>query len=163
MNHETRDTGTRMNAFDWTLLVIALLSLLLAVGYLLLSRSREKSETTLTVVMRVTGVKREELSRLPSLIGSSVRSENGSSVLGRVSSVLQTDHVRAVVRDGEAVLEADGELADLEITVKMSGHQREGKGIRVKDIRIAAGGKGNFRFGSYFASGVEILSVEVKS
>ena len=55
------------------------------------------------------------------------------------------------------------ELADLEITVKMSGHQREGQGIRVKDIRIAAGGKGNFRFGSYFASGVEILSVEVKS
>ncbi len=142
---------------------MAILSLLLAAGYLLLRRDRERSETPITVVMRVTGVKREELADLSSIIGASVRSENGSSVLGTVSSVSQTSHVRAVLRDGTPILEEDEERVDLEITVGMSGQRSAGQGIRVKDLRIAAGGKGNFRFGSYFAAGVEILSVEVRS
>jgi hypothetical protein len=163
MMDETTKTGARMNAFDWMLLVIALMSLLLAVGYLFFRRSHERSETPLTVVMRISGVKREDFTDLSSLIGSSVRSENGSSVLGTVSDASQTAHIRAVMRDGEAVLETDGERMDLEITVNMSGHRNAGQGIRVKDLRIAAGGRGNFRFGSYFAAGVEILSVEVKS
>ena len=161
MKSEKREASLRLNAWDWTLLVIALLSLLLAVGYLLVRRERERSETRILVVMRVSGIEREELADGEFPIGASVRSENGSSVLGLVESVETKAHVRPVLRDGSIAFEEDAMRADLEITVSMSGHVLEGEGIRVQDLRIAAGGTGSFRVGARFLSGVEILSVEV--
>ena len=151
----------RLNAWDWTLLTVALLSLLLAAGYLLLRRERERSETRISVVMRVAGIERGELADEDALVGASVRSENGSSVLGRIESVGIKPHVRPVLRNGSIAFEEDETRADLEITVNMSGHAIEGEGIRVQDLRIAAGGKGSFRVGAVFLSDVEILSVEV--
>jgi hypothetical protein len=67
------------------------------------------------------------------------------------------------LEDGRIVLAEDVTRADLEIRVSMSGFALEGEGIRVQDLRIAAGGSGSFRLGSRFLSGVEILSVEVRS
>ena len=43
----------------------------------------------------------------------------------------------------------------------MNALQQGSDGLRVHDLRIAAGGSGNFRFGGWFAAGTEIISVEV--
>ena len=87
--------------------------------------------------------------------------ENGTATLGAVERVVTVEHAEYALRDGALARVTDPSRLDVEVTVRMSGMRREGDGIRVRDIRIAANGAGSFRFGNYYAKDVKILSVEV--
>ena len=93
-------------------------------------------------------------------VGDEVYNENGTTLLGTVISCTPTAHRTPVLRDGEILLLETPSKTDVLIDVRGSGRFREGDGIRINDIRIAAGMTGNFRIGNYYAKGVGILSVE---
>ena len=91
--------------------------------------------------------------------GDAVYNQNGTAVLGAVESVEILAHREPIVRDGRIVLEAVPDRADIVVSVKALAIFRTGDGLRVRDIRIAAGGVGDFQIHSYRLAGAEILSV----
>lgn len=154
----------RLHAADWILIALVLGALVLVGIYAVRRRNGVGETVELRCLMRVSAVE-DSLLELHEggLIrkGASVMNGNGTAVLGTVESVEIRAHEAPVLRDGVPVWEAVAGRSDLEITVRMTGVRREGDGVRVKDIRMAAGGYGDLRFGGYYAEKVEILSVEV--
>ena len=147
---------------DVLLILLALSAAVLGAFYLF-SRRRGEAEREFICTLRIPAVEKSLLEAhrgnlIP--VGSTVRTENGTAALGRVREVREVPHGRAVLREGELVWENDEVLHDLELTVIMRGLLKGSEGIRIKDIRIAAGGQGSFRIGSYLARCAEILSVE---
>ena len=144
----------RLNGMDYALLLL-LLGVLLFGGWLMLREAKGASEPKIyRCLLRVSGITEEELTRyggIPAEAGESVWNENGTLLLGRVEAIAL---VPQVAEDG-----AEEDLWNLEIHVLMEGELREGAGIRVREIRIAAGGTGRFRIGRFSALS-EILSVE---
>ena len=164
MPAKSRTERKRLNLLDWILLALILLGILLAVWYFWQHRRAAREGVELVVVMRIPAVERSFLSQSggePFAAGSVVRSENGTSALGVVQSVSLREHMTALVRDGALLWEADPYLCDIEVTVHMNALRQGSHGLRVHDLRIAAGGSGTFRFGGWFAAGTEIISVEV--
>ena len=153
-----------LNWLDWILLGLALAGLLAAGWYFWRRRTAADRGVEVYCIMRVPSVERSLLqSNGGELIaaGSVVRSENGTAVLGSVRAVAVKEHMTAALRENTVEWQADPAFADLEVLVKMNAVVQPGNGLRVQDLRIAAGGRGNFRFGNYFAAGTEIISVEV--
>ena len=153
-----------LNLLDWLLLFLALGGLLVAGWYVWHRRSAAENRMDILCVIRIPAMERSFLQGYgEDLIpgGSILRSENGTETLGYVQSVIIRDHMTTVLRNGEVVWENDPSLADVEVMVRMRATAEAGKGLRVGDLRIAAGGTGNFRFGNYFMAGTEILTVEV--
>ncbi|MBE6633800.1 MAG: hypothetical protein E7620_05605 [Ruminococcaceae bacterium] len=148
------ERSRRLNGMDYALLLI-LLAVLILGGWLMLRESNEPSEVRLyRCLLRVSGLTEDELARyggIPVEAGESVWNENGTLLLGRVESVASVPC--------SAENEGKEPLWNLEIQVLMEGELRAGMGIRVRELRIAAGGEGRFRFGRFSAS-AEILSVE---
>ena len=96
-------------------------------------------------------------------VGDPLYSSNGTVILGRLAEITRREHLRITVREDEPVWEVYPLLLDLEIVVRISATYREGDGLRAGDLRIAAGGWGDFRFGGLLAS-AQILEVrEVKN
>lgn len=93
-------------------------------------------------------------------LGDIVLNENGTVRLGEVMGVTLLPHKRAGVREGEVTWIEDDSKIDVEVEVRMKGALKDGEGIRVKALRIAAGGRGSFRFGSYYATEAQIVWVE---
>ena len=93
-------------------------------------------------------------------IGSRVTNANGTAELGRVDAVEVLPHPVPTVKNGEVVFINDPTRADLYFTVRGRGIGREGDGIRISDIRIAAGSAGDYRVGGYLASGARVIAVE---
>ena len=151
---------------DWLLLGVILLGLLLAGWYFWQHRKSAQEEVALLVVMRIPAVERDLAEQAsPGLIpaGSVLRTENGTFALGVVQSVSLRERLSPYVQEKALAWEPDPYLCDMEVTVRMNAVQQGNEGLRVHDLRVAAGGLGNFRFGSYFAAGTEIVSVEVIS
>lgn len=154
----------RLNWVDWILLGLAFFALLTAGRYFWRRRTAANREAEVYCLMRVPSVDGSLLqSNGGELIpeGSVVRSENGSTALGSVCTVAVKAHMTATLQDGEVVWQTDPAFADLEILVKMHAVVQPENGLRVQDLRIAAGGRGNFCFGNFFAAGAEMISVEV--
>lgn len=159
-SQKTYDRG-HLRLGDWIVLLLALLICLGALGYYLYSRGETMESREVKCVFLISGAERalweergEELIRE----GDHLRSENGTVILGTVEKIERKEHLRATVRDGAPVWEAHPFLTDLEITVEMTVTEKAGDGIRAGDLRIAAGGTGNFRFGTYLAR-AEILEL----
>ena len=91
--------------------------------------------------------------------GAQVTTSNGTAVLGRVSDLSQRPHVEADVRGGRIVFVSREGRSDLYVTVRGEGIAREGDGLRIRDLRIAAGSVGDFRIGAFYASNAAIVSV----
>lgn len=154
----------KWNVLDWILLVLATALLFGAVGYVWYRRSMPGEQPEVRCVIRLPAVDRAEWEAYYAsavVAGSTVRSENGTLALGTVQSVSPKEHTEAVLRKDNVVWEPVPELADIELEVRMHGTLTAGQGVRVGDLRIAAGGSGSFRIGGYFAAGAEIVSVEV--
>ena len=64
------------------------------------------------------------------------------------------------MRDGRVVFTEVPDRVQLVVTVKANAVVRDGDGLRVGDIRIAADGMGDFRIGGYLAEGARVLSVQ---
>lgn len=92
--------------------------------------------------------------------GATVASANGTAVLGEIAGVEKRPLRTAVVRDGRVVFVEVPDRVQLVVTVRAAAVAREGDGLRVGDIRIAADGVGDFRVGGYLAEGARILSVQ---
>lgn len=160
-----KEKRMRVTWVDVLLLLLAFSAFVSGVIYLRWSRNTA-AEKEIRCLIRVPCVERSLLELHGGELiprGSAVWTENGTAELGWVREIRVLPHRRAVLREGAVSWESDEERVDLELTVVMRGVLREGDGIRVKDLRIVAGGKGNLRIGPYLASGSEILSVGVKN
>ncbi len=91
---------------------------------------------------------------------SAVYNQNGTAKLGNVLSVDVREHYAPILSEGRVVLAPRSGRVDVIVSVKALAHIREGDGLRVEDIRIAAGGMGDFRIGECQVQGVQILSVK---
>lgn len=162
--HNEKQEKLRFNRVD-ALLALLVLTALAAGGVYLWQRRREARPTVaITYLLRVPDreaalLEGEEgiLSQISS--GATVYSQNGTVTLGSVTDRWVEPVSRPAVQDGLPVLVEDTFHRHLCVTVRGQGLQRPGDGLRIGDIRIAAGMRGDFRLGGYLAENAEILAV----
>ena len=156
----------RFTFADWCILGILAVGILLGVWYVGFARQKAEPQMTVRYTVCIPSVKDDYLidgdGNLTEhlKVGSAVYSENGTSPLGRVIEVELRAHLVAGVHDGEVVFAETPGVLDVYVTVEGQGSEKEGDGIRISDIRIAANLSGAFRFGGYYASYAEIRTVE---
>ena len=144
---------------DW-LIVVALLLGGGAVAWRI-RHSMRSSEATQPIVYTLEFTVDADFSWEPILpIGGAVTSANGTARLGEIVSVEKRPMRTAVVRDGRIFFAELPDRTRLLVTVRADAVAREGDGLRVGDIRIAADGLGDFRVGGYLAEGARVLSVQ---
>lgn len=152
----------RLRTGDWVILLAAILICLGALGFYLYSERKADMSHEITCVFLISAVERsawESEGENWIALGDRLRSENGTVVLGTVERIEEKEHVRATVRKGKPVWESHPHLIDLEITVRMQVTERTGDGLRAGDLRMAAGGRGSYRFGRYLAP-AELVALE---
>ena len=165
MSHGT-DRGRKR--FRWADAIALLLALLLFLGALVFywcSRRKPAESVELLCVFLISGMELRDWEAYGNQwmqVGDPLYSSNGTVILGRLAEVVQREHSVLTVRDGESVWEAHPFLMDLEIAVRISATYRGGDGLRAGDLRIAAGGYGDFRFGDLLAS-AQILEIREMS
>jgi len=149
---------------DWVLLLLFAAALLFGMRFLMRRRdaANETAEILYTVCLYGYDAALSETGEWNSLIpnGAVVTNAMGTAEMGRVTEVTVRPHRTAAVRDGEVVMVEVPNRVDLLVSVRASAIENEGDGFRVKDIRIAAGGTGDFRIGDLFAEGAKIVSVQ---
>ena len=92
-------------------------------------------------------------------IGDLVRSQNGTTGLGVVSEIEQRTHRTTVAVDGALMLLEKEGYVDYLVTVTAEATEQDGEGIRVGDIRIAAGSKMTVWIGDFLASSAGVAEV----
>ena len=146
----------------WILLGVTVLVLLLLVLLPALGARTETGEVRYVLRVRdVDPVLVGEDAEVLIPLGSGVYSENGAAALGRVERVECVPQLRAKVTEGTLVFEEETDAVILEITVLGEGTFAVGDGVRISDVRIAAGSLGAFRIGSFYAARAAVTSVEV--
>ncbi len=145
----------------WILAVAVVL--VLAFIFLLPAKGEKEDTCRVRYVLRVHGVdsallaeSSEELIRA----GATVRTENGTAVLGHVEAVTVSSQKQATVRDGVLIFTEVPDKLVIEVAVSGEGVAREGQGLRISDVRMAAGSVGTFRLGSYYATHASVIFVE---
>ncbi len=146
----------RLNWLDWLLLACFLLAI--AGGLLLWSAWRRGGDGDVGSVRYVVAI--SDCDWMDLAVGSSVRSRNGTAMLGRVTEIRAEPHRMLAVKDGALEEVAVDGRYDLFLTVEADGIREARDGIRVSDIRIAAGIHTELRVGARLALGAEIVSVE---
>ena len=149
---------------DWALLLLIFGIIGVGVWYWKEHRSAAEATVEIEYVLRISGVNEQfaaENGGWESLIpsGSRVTTANTTATLGSVVAVTRHDHREASLRGREIVFVARDGVCDLEITVVGVGVARKGDGLRIHDIRIAAGSTGDFRIGAFYAPVSAIVSV----
>lgn len=167
MKNRTRD-GTQarrgLRPIDWLFLAVLAASILFGV-YLVRQRGQSAEPTVeilYTVCLRSVDTAQVGEGDFRKLIpdGASVTNETGTVKLGSVTDVTVRPHRSATVRDGEVVMTEVPDRVDLFVSVRAWATAKTGDGLRVSDIRIAAGRAGDFRIGSFYAGGGEVVAVE---
>ncbi len=95
-------------------------------------------------------------------VGSAVYSANGTALLGYVSEVRIHPHRTPVLQDGRIVFVDVPQKWDIRVTVCAEGRSTPKEGVRVSEIRISAGGQGDFCAGGYFGSALILYVGEAK-
>lgn len=154
----------RLVWIDWLLLLFLTAAILLGARFWMRRRDAAEPTTQIlyTVCLYTCDAALSETGDWSSLIpyGTTVTNAMGTAELGSVSGVTVRNSRTVAVKKGEVVTVEIPERVDLLITVRASATQKTGDGLRVNDIRIAAGGKGDFRIGELYADGASIISVE---
>ena len=158
----------RLNWVDWVILAVLLASVLLAAWWMMGRRQAATPSNAIQYRICVSAVdpKIAEFSGgwaalIP--IDAPVTSANGAISLGRVVGVWEQAHLEAVVQDGEIMFVPREGVTDLYVEIHADAILREGDGVRVGDVRIAAADTGDFRVGGYLAHGARVVRVEVIS
>ena len=154
--NEAYGTPRRMNWFDW--LLVSLVGLAIAAGFFGIRWAMRRSEGASGVVT-YTLVLRDWQFSAPE-VGASVRSQNGTVALGEVVEVQASPHRFSAIKDGEIVIAESEERRDYLLTVRSDGSLREGDGLRVGDVRIAAGMTVGMRIGNLLVTQAKIGTVE---
>lgn len=153
---------------DWVLL-FAVFSILFAIGaYVFYQKTKAQPTQSIRYTICVSGaptVVAEVNGSWEHLIpmGASVTTQNGTAELGRVVSLSFRPSVVAGVADGELIWIEAVDTVDLLIDVEGEGVARYGDGLRIQDVRIAAGDTGSFRIGGYYAPRASIVFAESES
>ena len=165
---EKRERYHRMSWIDWLILPALLLLIFVGWKYWLSRRSASIPNLDMTYTVLVSGVDdRIALTNggwkdlIP--VGARITSENGTAELGRVTALEIKPHMVATVSDGRIEFIPSLGFSDLEITVRAKATRRNGDGLRVQDIRIAAGVSGDFRVGGFLASHACIVHVSLEA
>ena len=163
--HDQTEKKRRLIWLDWLLLLLLIGSVGGGVWYWHVRSAAAEPTVKIEYVLRISGVDDTYSAQnggwdvlIPR--GAQVTTSNGTAVLGRVSDLVAHPHVEADVRGRRIVFIEHEGRSDLSVTVRGEGIAREGDGIRIRDLRIAAGSVGDFRVGSFYASNVTIVSVK---
>lgn len=151
----------KFNWLDWALLVLVAASI--AGGFLLVRRlsgdsAGEEGVVVYTVLVSSLDAQNYDAAELFE-IGSHVRSQNGTMLLGEVGDVQRLPHKRTVVKNGKIVFMEEEGVSDYRITVRSVGRRKDGDGIRVGDIRIAAGMQLTLRVGDFLVPNGRVIAV----
>ncbi len=92
--------------------------------------------------------------------GAIVSNANATAQMGRVSDVLVREHRVPTVQESKTVMLSVPDRVDVYVTVKGFATAPVGEGLRMGDIRVAAGERGDFYIGSYYAGGALTVFVE---
>ena len=150
---------------DWGILILTVAALTLCFAFLQRTRNAGMESIPITYQLRLSRQENaiaDDCGGWDALIpiGSNVTNEKGTATLGFVSNLSVVPCVEPTVRDGAVVFIEVPTRSDVLITVRANALERVGEGLRVNDIRISAGGRGDFRIGGYFASGVDVTFVK---
>ena len=145
---------------DWGILIFIALILLVGGGFVLYRYQTASPDVAVTYILCLEQVRgnEEAVERLVST-GSLVASENGTIPMGEVVSVMAKPSKAPCLRNGEVMIVPLSERFDVYVTVRAVGKEKEGDGIRVGDIRMAAGDYGNYRLGHFYAEKAKIVFV----
>ncbi len=159
-NGELAD-NKKMSALDWGILALIVLLLGVAAVWYFQRGSGAGETREIRYTVRVSGVDVEgaESEFLPIGRGDTVRSENGTLELGYIESVAVRQSRTAAISKGEIVFSEVPGRVDVDVSVRGTALYLEGDGLRVSDVRIAAGVKGDFRLGGYYAKGATVIFV----
>ena len=160
-----RSGDGRLNWLDWLILLGVLGAVIGLAIRMLGSTQRGEERVRIEYTLCISGVRREEALLLessdgPIPIGATVKSANGTVNLGEVRALWSNPTPEVCLRDGELILTARADRADVYLRVAAEATLREGDGLRVGDVRIAAADTGDFRLGGYLARGARVISVE---
>lgn len=165
MRDNTRkNTVARPLWIDWLILLSIAALVFLAVNFIFEKRAEAVPNIALEYVICQTEQKQalaDENDGWEALmpVGATVSNENGTAYLGDVSGIsIRPSVVPTVQAQSVTFIERRG-FVDLYITVRGMATHRAGDGMRIGDIRIAAGTVGDFRIGSYYAARARIVSV----
>ncbi len=150
---------------DWTLFSLALLLLGGVLGGVIWLHPRKNAKSQILYTVFLPGVRAEWLGDGERMLrnGLPVMSENGTAPLGEVVGFTSATCTVTHYLDGRVWEEERPGYLDLWVEVQGEGEAIPGDGIRICDIRIAAGGEHVLRVGSYYFSKAKILRVEVKN
>ncbi len=165
MKHEQ---GARKQGFvliDWVLLLFLLAGIAFGVFVWYRRQQTELPTSTVEYLLCIENIDSSlygfpEDALFPISAGMSVMNDNATFPMGRVVGVLVRPHRVPAVRDGEVMLTELTGYYDLYITVAAEAVISPNDGIRVSDIRIAAGGRGDFRIGGFYAHDAAIIWVD---
>ena len=169
MTKKKEDRGERFfkrwTWMDWML--IGLLVVLLIGGGLLvrfLTTRNEGREGVVTYTVLLSDVEEarflDDDGELPFAVGSVVKSQNGTAKLGEITEISRRVHRTATVKGGKLVwIDSEGRY-DYGITVRSDASHAVGDGIRVGDIRIAAGMRMTLRLGRFLGASAQVISVD---
>ncbi len=95
-------------------------------------------------------------------IGKRVVNSNATAQMGHVTALRVEPHRTLTVRDGETVEIMDPLSVDLYVTVAGVGLARAGDSLRIADIRVATGIRGDYYIGDFWAAGAVTVSVKTE-
>lgn len=162
-NRTKKQKEGRFCWLDWVIVILLVAGVLggfFAVRYLFAQTDGADGEILYTV--RIAAIDPARYPSKESLfeVGSSVRSQNGTLYLGEVQSVRWQVNRSAYAEDGEIHIAESPDLYDCYVTVKSAASKREGDGIRVSDVRVAAGMTLTLRIGDTYAENVQVIDLE---
>ena len=152
----------RLSWLDWLLiglLAVAAVGGFFAVRYVLDQTDGANGECLYTVRVAAVDPMRDRYEELFS-VGSAVRSQNGTLRLGEVTEVRREPHRVSYVQEGEIAFAEQIGIYDYYVTIKSASRKRAGDGIRVSDVRMAAGMTLSLRIGDALVEGVQVIFVE---
>ncbi len=149
---------------DRVLLVLLVAGILLGVWFVRRRYSAAEPTEEIVYVLSIAGIDEDLLggtareALIP--IGGVITSSNGTAELGRVTAVQVLPHYVATVREGEVVFAELPGRFDLVVEAMGEGIFHPGDGIRIKDLRMAAGARGDYRIAGFYAAGADLISVK---
>ena len=149
---------------DWLLVIFLAAAVFFGVRFLMRRRDavQPTAEILYTVCLYAYDSSLSETEDWDALIpyGAVVTNAMGTAEMGRVTEVTVRQHRILTLRDGEAVMTEVPDRVDLLVSIRAEATENEGDGLRVKDVRSAAGGIGDFRIGYLYAHAARIVSVQ---